>query len=367
MSTTSINPQIVRKDLVLHWDPSSKKSYQTRENLITTKASFNYPFSVPGSISKDLSPFYEYVDAKVTTGSSNTFMDVAVDTPLSVGTYTISSWIRGEQDFVGSFAFIGETFSGNIYSTNVSITKEWKRVTHTFFLAEPQNNSRVQWFFSSQAANKTFSIYGVQLNRGSTALPYTETVTNGTPLQGSSELKDTTILPYQATLENNPAFSLNNGGVFEFNGTNNFIDSNFELIANQALTLCVWVYPKDRSDIGDNFIFLIGGGSKPELRVTGSGQIRFDGNITTPGSYNNEWHYICIKKPELNGTPEYYIDGEYFGTEAPYTINNVTPNWFTNTFYDYDGNIGAVQVYNRALDAAEIRQNFLALRGRFGV
>jgi hypothetical protein len=33
----------------------------------------------------------------------------------------------------------------------------------------------------------------------------------------------------------------------------------------------------------------------------------------------------------------------------------------------FNGRIGSVQLYNRALSAAEIRQNFNALRGRFGI
>jgi len=32
-----------------------------------------------------------------------------------------------------------------------------------------------------------------------------------------------------------------------------------------------------------------------------------------------------------------------------------------------DGNISVVQVYNRALSAAEVSQNFNALRGRYGI
>ncbi len=35
--------------------------------------------------------------------------------------------------------------------------------------------------------------------------------------------------------------------------------------------------------------------------------------------------------------------------------------------YYYNGEIGLVRVYNRALSAAEVRQNFNAIRGRYGV
>jgi hypothetical protein len=35
--------------------------------------------------------------------------------------------------------------------------------------------------------------------------------------------------------------------------------------------------------------------------------------------------------------------------------------------YYYNGNLGVCRVYTRALTAAEIQQNFNALRGRFGI
>jgi hypothetical protein len=35
--------------------------------------------------------------------------------------------------------------------------------------------------------------------------------------------------------------------------------------------------------------------------------------------------------------------------------------------YYYNGNLAVCRIYNRALSAAEISQNFQALRGRFGI
>jgi hypothetical protein len=33
----------------------------------------------------------------------------------------------------------------------------------------------------------------------------------------------------------------------------------------------------------------------------------------------------------------------------------------------FNGNVGNVQIYNRALSATEVQQNFNALRGRYGI
>jgi hypothetical protein len=43
-------------------------------------------------------------------------------------------------------------------------------------------------------------------------------------------------------------------------------------------------------------------------------------------------------------------------------------SWYSvNTLYDLAGNISNAQLHNKALSAAEIQQNFNALRGRYGL
>jgi hypothetical protein len=49
---------------------------------------------------------------------------------------------------------------------------------------------------------------------------------------------------------------------------------------------------------------------------------------------------------------------------AQYVIGRSGVGYAPDTF---KGNIAQVQIYNRALTAAEITQNFNALRGRYGI
>ena len=46
---------------------------------------------------------------------------------------------------------------------------------------------------------------------------------------------------------------------------------------------------------------------------------------------------------------------------------NLVVGAYRNTSNTFDGSIAAVKAYNRILTAAEISQNFNALRGRFGI
>ena len=66
-----------------------------------------------------------------------------------------------------------------------------------------------------------------------------------------------------------------------------------------------------------------------------------------------------------------YLNGEQVDTDADTTapsgdgtIRIGAHGAASNLF---DGDIPVVQIYNRALTASEVKQNFNALRGRFGI
>jgi len=69
----------------------------------------------------------------------------------------------------------------------------------------------------------------------------------------------------------------------------------------------------------------------------------------------------------LNGTPfaSTYVFSDNLNTayaSNPFYIGNVSGSGFP-----YKGDISTVQIYNRALSAAEITQNYNALKGRYGL
>jgi hypothetical protein len=79
-------------------------------------------------------------------------------------------------------------------------------------------------------------------------------------------------------------------------------------------------------------------------------------------------HQTTDTKIYLNGvdqlTESYSVDTVGSLVAKPFRIGN----WQLNrTDMDFQGRIYAIKVYNKALSAAEIQQNFNALRGRFGI
>jgi hypothetical protein len=54
-------------------------------------------------------------------------------------------------------------------------------------------------------------------------------------------------------------------------------------------------------------------------------------------------------------------------TAAAYTYSSTNIGRNISGSYRWNGNISQVSIYNRALTAAEVSQNFNMLRGRFGI
>jgi hypothetical protein len=88
------------------------------------------------------------------------------------------------------------------------------------------------------------------------------------------------------------------------------------------------------------------------------------------GPYNNVWMNMCVT---VSGTTvKTYLNGSLVTTQVMNTnIKSFSSNAFGigagYGYYRLNGNVSAASVYNRALTDNEVRQNFNALRGRFGV
>jgi hypothetical protein len=92
----------------------------------------------------------------------------------------------------------------------------------------------------------------------------------------------------------------------------------------------------------------------------------------------NTWYNICCVHLRTAGTSSLlcYVNGvslnnsTIFPTSTP--NNNSLPVSIGSRFYSsinspFNGNIAQVSIYNRALSAAEVSQNYNALKHRFGL
>jgi hypothetical protein len=387
-------PNVVNNGLILSFDAASRKSYNP--NLVTTFGSFNYSFNnqtIPTQL--DFAPDGSYVLCKHDlTGASSPFMNVRVATPISTGTYTISAWVKGTTSFSGAFAYIGETpGSSGAASTTINVTTVWQRFSFTLTITTAQTNGRVQIFFSTQGNDKIISVYGVQMVRGSDALDYYPNSGNN-----GNSLFDLSGRGNSGTLSNGVGYSSANAGSLVFDGVDDSIQFGgsaryFTSYVTQQITIETWVYFPSSLTWSNGFygnIITRGnyGGSHGLFRTTvnnqisawfrqtgafvGGGQVESLGTIT-----RDRWcQLVAIWK---NPGSALYIDGRLASqnSTALVDVNAAATDdfWYIglntaasgNQGNFFNGNQANIKIYDRALSAAEVQQNYSANYGRFGI
>ena len=190
------------------------------------------------------------------------------------------------------------------------------------------------------------------------------------------------------TLTNSPTFNRDGGGNLVFNGTTQYVDCGNNSIVNTAVNTCtinVWfkqtvsaapyrfLTNKGPSDADENFGLAVHyTNSKIYFDVGGSGPY-----IDTTYLYAlNIWYNVCVTHNRIAGssTLKLYING----TEIPSTTvqPTLTPATNNSNFivgsgrsnsFPFPGNISIVNLYNRALTASEVLQNYNALKSRFNL
>jgi hypothetical protein len=189
------------------------------------------------------------------------------------------------------------------------------------------------------------------------------------------------------TLTNGPTFNSGDGGTIVFDGTNDevtigsrngdsFVDTDdmtvsvFLKINNKNIAgvlgrfsqgaindgWCVWVYL-------DKIIF---------FNTNSSGNYDPAYNNTGYSFINGEWFHFCVTRNSSTKKLKWYINGQL---NQEYTTSSSTFKKTNNGIsiaslggsYNMNGNITLSQIYNRALTATEVLQNYNAQKGRFGL
>jgi hypothetical protein len=174
------------------------------------------------------------------------------------------------------------------------------------------------------------------------------------------------------TLTNGPTYSSANGGSIAFDGGNDWVNlgnpSNLNIL---NFTICAW----SKSFTFTNYQNLIFKGDTAAgqygIIVNSSGQWTVQPNIGFISGDSltlNTWNFLV---GTCNGTQiTAYRNGQQ---KAQYSISPISRGSVVSIGADipnsryFNGNIAHVSMYNRALSAAEISQNFNALRSRFSI
>jgi len=188
------------------------------------------------------------------------------------------------------------------------------------------------------------------------------------------------------TLTNGVGYLPGNGGTFDFDGTNDYIlvSNGYSTVmqGNDYWTVSVWVN-------ADSF------GSSPVLISPGSGQLAYfdlflelnSSNIwmaagggstqnyiqATPSLSTNTWYHVTWVKDGAT-TGYIYLDGKQLNTSVIGTglgsMPNTAANFSLGSFkqsggYYLNGKMPSILMYDRALTAEEIGQNYNAQKQKF--
>jgi hypothetical protein len=198
------------------------------------------------------------------------------------------------------------------------------------------------------------------------------------------------------SLYNGTTFNSSNGGSIAFDGTNDFgsFPTGNLPSGNSEISFNCWIkWNGTYSTIYGDFIIGYGNDQGPNLvpliiiRATnkaslefgsGSGVVNSSTSITSgswvniSATYDKSFNKIYING-SLDGTTAYssasiQLSGSNGTNGGIGTIFSVYGNLSTPARYGaFNGNVSLVQIYNRALSAAEVLQNYNAQKGRFGL
>jgi len=396
MSTVNNGPQIVRNGLVLDLDASYMRSYSPNvmpnpTNIFAWSGTGNNNCTLSGDTT--ITRQYGSIPLKmVMTGTdpyvgsyNSSIWNLA---PAASGqTWTLSFYAKGSETLTGNCYIFGANSGGGYIeaaATSFTVTTSWQRFTFTTTLGNA-STAFIQMRFggSSGQVGKTIWWDGVQLERASAA-------TNFNPYYfGNAVWKDVSSNGNDSSLVNTNSqnYFSTNAGYIEFDGTDDHVsisspNANTRL-QNNYQTVSFFVYI---TSVGPNavaFLYAVGANANGVAIGWLADSVRFfisngASNLNYPVNMTNAlntWMNITSIVDNINRTMTVYKNGSLVGTSSqwsaftpPSSTVAIGNNSMTgNTGDRIKGRVANVLVYNRALTAAEISQNYEADKSKFGL
>ena len=395
MSTVNNGPQIVRTGLILDLDAGYMRSYSPNvmpnpTNIFAWSGTGNNNCTLSGDTT--ITRQYGSIPLKMVMTGTDPYTATYGSSinnlaPAASGqTWTLSFYAKASETVTGNCYIFGANSSGAYIeapSTSFTVTTSWQRFTFTTTLGNA-STAFIQMRFggSSGQVGKTIWWDGVQLERASSATTFNPYYFGNTVWKDvSSNGNDSALVN-----TNSQNYFSTNAGYIAFDGTNDYVsitqNSNTRL-QNNYQTLSFFVYI---TSVGPNeAAFLWNVGANPTGMFLFWSPTAINMQIQTGGTYINypvsvtnalnTWMNITYIINNVGRTMTAYKNGALVGTSSQWSIftppNSVVElgsNRATGNAGDYiKGRVANVLVYNRALSAAEISQNYEADKSRFGL
>lgn len=189
---------------------------------------------------------------------------------------------------------------------------------------------------------------------------------------------DLTINNYNFTLNNGPTFSSDNLGSIVFDGVDDFGNTTSNLaFGTNPFAIDIWFKPNITQTNNATLIGIASAFAATNWQISynlTSNVFVFFSDTSVDSTYtpDNTWtNMTYVRESTATNGFKIYVNGEF-------DVQGTQANNFTDTagyriglnrggVQEYAGNISSVKIYNRALTATEVLQNFNAVKTRFGL
>ena len=173
------------------------------------------------------------------------------------------------------------------------------------------------------------------------------------------------------TLTNDPTFSSDYGGKFNFDETNDYVDCG-NVLSQTAYTKSAWFRPESStrniiSGPANHAFWMVG--TDNTLAAGHQGQWSRVSHAVPSGNMLNQWWNGVVTWNNSTGWV-LYLNGVQVDTNS----NTTGPGGTTGVYIArysggnyFDGDIAQAMIYDRVLTALEVLQNYNSHKGRFGL
>ena len=186
------------------------------------------------------------------------------------------------------------------------------------------------------------------------------------------------------TLVNGPTFNSGNGGSLVFDGVDDYVSGTITpLTGNYTIELIFKLITSNASNnslialTGSNVHGFLGEVSHSDKKIrflhrfpygiSGGDSFVSSGSINLNQIYSISWVRDSNQKIYINGGFDSQITSTTSGFDSNLTQLTIGQLLQNNSARIINGNVYSTKIYNRALTPQEIRQNFNATRGRYGI
>jgi len=310
-------------------------------------------------------------------------------TTVGTGKYRFGMYVRGDVANGSGTGITIDIGDRNHVSTTIGSSSEWQLIQTNDSAGINDSSYPYDFFDIGASYPMTFYVagYGIWRNIGTVdSLPALQAYPQGTQYITYQQTRSVSgslldISGYANSINlSNISFSSSAQPVFD--GTDDYIDfgtvsggiggssqATMELVINMTFPNTYQQIFGFRNDTTFDFFFLVFGGGGTEFRVRNSAGTYYDLNPSISAYSGNPVHVVFTVGP--NGRQVYFngavaaTSGTWTGTlgsSAPFNIGRNAGNvWFAN------GTMPVAKLYNRALTAGEVLNNFNHYKTRFNI